>query len=230
MKKIRNMNEIAWVVGIILCALGVALYTKADFGLSMISAPGYIIHTKMIEHFAWYTQGTSEYIFQTVIILVLWIVMSRFKKTYILTFLVAVISGMIIDGWFVLLGGNAPFESMAARILAFISGEIALTIAIAFLFRTTMPVQIYELAVNEISEKWSIEKSKVKQVFDVFMLFLSVVLALVLNGNLQGLGIGTIIITIVNAPLIKFFGEIIDRIFSFESRIAKIEKAMRKED
>ena len=137
---------------------------------------------------------------------------------------------MIIDGWFVLLGGNAPFESMAARILAFISGELALTIAIAFLFRTTMPVQIYELAVNEISEKWSIEKSKVKQVFDIFMLFLSVVLALVLNGSLQGLGIGTIIITIVNAPLIKFFGEIIDRIFSFESRIAKIEKAMRKED
>ena len=50
-KRIGKMNEIAWVLGIVLCALGVALCTKADFGLSMIAAPAYIIHVGMSRFF-----------------------------------------------------------------------------------------------------------------------------------------------------------------------------------
>lgn len=224
MRKIRGMNELAWVIGIVLSTLGIALYTKADFGLSMIAAPAYIIHSKMINYFDWYSQGTSEYIIQTILIIALSVIMLRFKKSYILSFLTAIVSGVVLDGWFLLMHGNAPFESMAIRIIAFIFGEISLTIAIAFFFRTTLPVQIYELIVNEISEKKNLEKNKVKQLYDVFMLVLSLALALVLNKNFQGLGIGTIIITIINAPLIKIFGDILDRVFSFESLFKRLRK------
>ena len=224
MRKIRGMNELAWVIGIVLSTLGIALYTKADFGLSMIAAPAYIIHSKMINYFDWYSQGTSEYIIQTILIIALSVIMLRFKKSYILSFLTAIASGVVLDGWFLLMHGNAPFESMAIRIIAFIFGEISLTIAIAFFFRTTLPVQIYELIVNEISEKKNLEKNKVKQLYDVFMLVLSLALALVLNKNFQGLGIGTIIITIINAPLIKIFGDILDRVFSFESLFKRLRK------
>ena len=224
MKKIGKMNEIAWVAGLMLCSLGIALYTKANFGFSMISAPSYIIHTKMINYFVWYSQGTSEYIFQTIIIIALWIAMARFKKTYLLAFMVAFVSGKIIDGWLFLMGGNMPFESMGIRIAAFVFGEMSMALAIALFFRTSMPVQVYELLVNEISEKWNLEKNKVKQFFDIFMLLLSITLAIVLNKNIQGLGIGTIIITIINAPLIKLFGDILDRIFSFESLFKRLGK------
>lgn len=224
MRKIRGMNELAWVIGIVLSTLGIALYTKADFGLSMIAAPAYIIHSKMINYFDWYSQGTSEYIIQTILIIALSVIMLRFKKSYILSFLTAIVSGVVLDGWFLLMHGNAPFESMAIRIIAFIFGEISLTIAIAFFFRTTLPVQIYELIVNEISEKKNLEKNKVKQLYDVFMLVLSLALALVLNKSFQGLGIGTIIITIINAPLIKIFGDILDRVFSFESLFKRLRK------
>lgn len=224
MRRIRGMNELAWVIGIVLSTLGIALYTKADFGLSMIAAPAYIIHSKMINYFDWYSQGTSEYIFQTILIIALSVIMLRFKKSYILSFLTAIVSGVVLDGWFLLMHGNAPFESMAIRIIAFIFGEISLTIAIAFFFRTTLPVQIYELIVNEISEKKNLEKNKVKQLYDVFMLVLSLALALVLNKSFQGLGIGTIIITIINAPLIKIFGDILDRVFSFESLFKRLRK------
>lgn len=224
MRRIRGMNELAWVIGIVLSTLGIALYTKADFGLSMIAAPAYIIHSKMINYFDWYSQGTSEYIFQTILIIALSVIMLRFKKSYILSFLTAIVSGVVLDGWFLLMHGNAPFESMAIRIIAFIFGEISLTIAIAFFFRTTLPVQIYELIVNEISKKKNLEKNKVKQLYDVFMLVLSLALALVLNKSFQGLGIGTIIITIINAPLIKIFGDILDRVFSFESLFKRLRK------
>ena len=42
MQKIEKMNEIAWPLGIIFCALGVALCTKASFGLSIIAIAGKI--------------------------------------------------------------------------------------------------------------------------------------------------------------------------------------------
>ncbi|MCR4905637.1 MAG: hypothetical protein K6A33_06105, partial [Clostridiales bacterium] len=41
-KKIGGMNEAAWVIGIVVCALGVALCTKANFGLSMTHAASFM--------------------------------------------------------------------------------------------------------------------------------------------------------------------------------------------
>ena len=86
MKKITKMNEAAWVMGIILCAFGVALATKANFGLSMIAAPPYIIHLFMRNFFPWYTQGTSEYLWQGVLLIFMCIIVRRFKVKYLLTF------------------------------------------------------------------------------------------------------------------------------------------------
>lgn len=218
MKKIGKMNEIAWILGILLCTLGVALCTKASLGLSMIAAPIYIIHIKMSEFFSWYTQGTSEYIFQIALIFVTIAVCRRFRLKYILSFATAFLSGFALDFWFFLLGGNGTYSSLSVRIIAFIVGEATTALAIAFFFRTRMPVQGYELLVSEIADKFKLNVDKVKMANDIVYLLLSVFLALVLNHSLQGIGIGTIIITLVNAPLIAFFGKILDKIFIFDCR------------
>ena len=78
-----------------------------------------------------------------------------------------------------------------------------------------------------VSEKFKIEKNRVKLWFDISMLILSVVLALVLNHNLNGVGIGTIIITVVNAPLIKIFGGLLDRLFTFDLRFPSLGKFLK---
>ena len=54
------------------------------------------------------------------------------------------------------------------------------------------------------------------------MLAISVTLALALTGGRNAIGIGTIVITIVNAPLISLFGKIMDRFFEFDSRFPKL--------
>lgn len=218
MKKISKMNEMAWVLGILLCSLGVSLCTKADFGLSMIAAPPYILHLKMVQYFSWWTQGTSEYIWQGVLLVIMCIVLRRFKVKYLLCFATAVLFGFALDGWFILLGGNGACESMAMRVLCFVSGEIITALAIAFYFKTDMPLQIYELLVTQIADKFGKTTEKVKQINDIVMFVLSVALALVLTGGFNGVGIGTVLITIVNAPLIRFFSGILDRVFSFEPR------------
>ena len=64
----KAINVINWILGITRCCFGVCLCTKADFGLSMIAAPPYIIHCFIRDFFSWYTQGMSEYVWETVLI------------------------------------------------------------------------------------------------------------------------------------------------------------------
>lgn len=216
MKKISKMNEAAWVLGVILCTLGIALCTKAGLGLSMIAAPVYIIHLKMVSFFSWYTQGTSEYIFQGFLLILTCIICRRFKLKYILSFITAVASGFALDGWFFLFGGNGVVSSMPLRFVLFILGVAITSLSIAFYFRTDLPIQAYELLVSEISDKFGFNKNKVKQANDACYFFGSIILALLLNHSLQGVGLGTIFITIVNAPLIAFFGKLLDKVFIFD--------------
>ena len=40
-------SEYAYIFGILFLALGTALMEKADFGMSMVVAPAYILHLKI---------------------------------------------------------------------------------------------------------------------------------------------------------------------------------------
>lgn len=229
MKRIGKMNEAAWLLGIIICSLGVCLSTKADFGLSMIASVPYIIHLKMVQIFPWYTQGTSEYIWQAILLILMCIVIRRFKARYLLSFAAAFLNGKFIDLWLFILGGNQPFESMYLRIAAFIFGTVFTAMAVAFYFRTSLPLQVYELLVKEISDRFSFNINRTKQAADIVFLILSIMLAYFLNGNFRGIGIGTVIITCTNATLISFFGSIEDYLFKFDMRFGLLEKYFPEE-
>ena len=57
-------SEICYVLGILLLGLGSSMMTKADFGLSMVVAPAYILHLKMSEFWSFFSFGMAEYVFQ----------------------------------------------------------------------------------------------------------------------------------------------------------------------
>lgn len=225
MKRIGKMNEVAWVLGIVLCALGVCLATKANFGLSMIAAPAYILHVGLVKVFLWYSQGTSEYVFQGVLLILLCIGIRRFKLRYLLSFVTAILFGIVLDGWFWVFGGNGAYETLELRIVAFVVGELFTGLAIAFFFRTKLPLQIYELVVTEVADRYKRKTSTVKQAYDITSLGLSLLLAFFVNRSFAGIGIGTIVLTIVNAPLIALFGKLLDRFFTFESLFGRKNRA-----
>lgn len=226
-RKIGKMNEAAWVCGIVLCALGVCLCTKASFGLSMIAAPPYMIHLKMVQLFPWWTQGTSEYIWQGALLVFMCLVLRRFRVKYLLCFATAVLFGFTLDGWFFLFGGNGAYTDMTVRIISFAAGEVITALAIAFYFKTGLPLQVYELLVTQFADKFGVRTDRVKQINDIVMLVLSVALALLLTHGFSGIGIGTVVITLVNAPLIRLFTRLLDRYFTFDARFPKLVEACR---
>ncbi|MBQ7821147.1 MAG: hypothetical protein IJ391_02565 [Clostridia bacterium] len=221
-KKFSKMNEAAWVLGILICGFGIALCTKADLGLSMIAAPPFILHCRLSQLYTVFTQGVCEYLWEGVLLVVLCAVILRFKWRYLLSFITAVLSGFAIDFWLLVLGGGTPYESMALRIIAFVIGSASISFAIAFFFRTSMPLQVYELFVAEITDKYGFDQTKVKSLFDISMFVITVILAVFVNKSAQGIGIGTVIVTLLNSPMIALAGKILDRFFTFEARFPRL--------
>lgn len=73
-------TELAYAIGITVLALGTALMERADFGMSMVVAPAYLLHLKVSEFLPWYSFGVSEYVLQAVLLAVLSLMMRKFKK------------------------------------------------------------------------------------------------------------------------------------------------------
>lgn len=226
MKKIGKMNELAWVLGIVLCAFGVALCTKANFGLSMIAAPAYILHVKISQFLPWYTQGVSEYVWQFLWLILTCLIVRRFKFRYLLSFGTGILFGLTLDGWLFLLGGGGTYESFAVRVIAFACGLSITALAIALFFRTSLPLEIYELTVAEVSGRYNLPVGRVKFAYDAMMLVISLALAFFLMHDFVGIGIGTVLATLLNATLIAAFGKLLDRFFTFEPRFPKLAEKL----
>ena len=73
-------SELAYLIGIIVLAFGAAFMEKADFGMSMVVAPAYLLHLKISEYLPFYSFGMSEYVLQFFVLILLSIVMGKFKK------------------------------------------------------------------------------------------------------------------------------------------------------
>ena len=85
-KKIGKFNEIGWLIGIIVLALSICLMSKSGFGVSMVVSPAYIIHLAVVDKLPWYTFGTSGYIFQAVMLIIMCVVIGKFRWRFLLSF------------------------------------------------------------------------------------------------------------------------------------------------
>ncbi len=213
--KTDKKNFLHWAAGILLCCLGIALFTKANFGLSMIASGPYLLHVLLRDAWPWFTQGTAEYVWEALLLAALVLLLRKFKVKWLLSFGTAVITGLIIDLYFSLMGGNGTYATMLQRVLAYVGGTVSCAIGVACYFRTNLPLQVYELVVMELAEHSGKGTDKVKWAFDITMLIICVVMAVVvllLRGSWMAINWGTAVTTFVNAPLIAVAGKMIDRL------------------
>ena len=190
----------------------------------MLAAPPYIVHVTLVKYIPWYSQGTSDYVWQTVLLLLTCLLVRKFRFKYLLSFATGFLFGMMIDGWLFVLGGSASYESLAVRIAALLFGQNCIALSVAMLFKSYMPAQMPECLVMEVSAHFGIAQTKVKQINDISCLVLSFALSLILTGGFTGVGIGTIVITLINAPLIQLWGKILDRFFEFDPMFPALKK------
>lgn len=223
MKRIGKMAEIAWIIGTFVCAFGVVLCTKASFGLSMMAAPPYIAHVALVGWLPWFSQGTAEYFWEAALLLIMFLLIRKFRWKFLLCYLSGVIFGLALDLWLWVLGGGDMFATLTLRIIGFGCGILCISLSVAFVFRTYLPPQIPELLVMEVAKHFKVDPTRIKLINDISCLVLSFTLSLVCTGGLIGVGLGTVVIAFANAPLIKLWSKLIDKLFTFEPMFPKLK-------
>ena len=214
-------TELSYVLGLVIMAFGAAFTELGNLGMSMVVAPAYILHLKISELLPWFSFGVAEYLVQGVLVLVTVLIVRRFKLSYLLSFVTAVLYGTLLDGamWVV---SFIPHDGMALRILWFAVGTVFCSIAVSLFFHTYLSPEVYELIVKETAQRYSININKVKTAYDCISTMLAVVLSFAFFGFgvFKGVGIGTVLCALINGFLIGRISSLLERLFVFKNRFA----------
>ncbi len=204
-------EEIVYLVAILLMAVGVAFTERGGLGLSMIVAPAYILAAATGLGF-----GTMEYIVQAGLLILLGLLLRRFRITYLFSFITAFIYGLVLDG-VLLLFASLPADSLPLRILWFVLGALVTAVAVALFFRVYPSPEAYDLFVRDAASAFGIRQSRFKLCYDLLSAVLSVLLSFLLFGfgSFYGIGVGTAVLAFCNGPVIGAVGKFLDRHIEF---------------
>lgn len=224
MKKRVFYTEISYILGLVIMAFAAAFTEKANFGMSMVVAPAYILHLKISEFLPWFTFGVAEYVFQGLLIIITVIIMRKFKISYLFSFVTAVIYGTLLDGAMALISA-LPENTFAIRILWYILGTVFCSFAVSLFFHTYISPEAYELIVKEVSQKFNFNINKVKTAYDCISVVLGIIMSFTFFGFgvFKGVGVGTILCAFINGILIGKFSKLLEKHFDFRNKF-KIQK------
>ena len=221
-KKVKIPQEVAYLFAIAVMTLGVALMQKADFGLSMIVAPAF-----MLSEFFGISFGTAEFCLQFVLITVMCAVIRRFRLTYYLSFATAVVYGLVLDGFLWLLQADQPAEGLALRVTLMLLGMAVTAVGVALFFNTYLPACGYDMFVKVVSTHFGISTGKFKIGYDLCSLAVALALSFLFFGTLRGIGIGTLVCAALNGLLINACSALFRRRVHFFSLFPRAEHFMR---
>lgn len=226
MNKIKLHSETAYIAGLLLLSFSVAMVTATDFGVSMVVAPAYLLSLKM----DFLTFGQSEYIVQGVLFILFCVLMKRIRPIYFFSFITGILYGAVLDVWRAVIPHFNPAVTVpgelpvALKVIYFALGMCMTGIAIALLFRTYIYPQVYDFFVKGVAERYSLNRDKFKLGFDVSFLTVSVVMTFLLFGKIEGIGIGTLVMTALNGFVISGFGRVIDKYFEITPAFPRFAK------
>lgn len=220
MKKKTFYTELAYVIGIITLALGTALMEKANFGMSMVVSPAYILHLKLSEALPFFSFGMAEYSLQAVLLILMTIFLRRFKLSYLFSFATAVIYGFALDGAIALVALTGEI-GIAMRVVFFLVGMLVCSVGVSMFFHTYISPEAYELFVKELSAKFNISITKFKTGYDCVSCIISIIMSFVFFGlwHFEGVKLGTVFCALFNGYTIGLCSRLFEKHFDFKDAL-----------
>ena len=189
-------------------SLSASLMVKGSLGISSVSCVPYIFSLK----YHALTQGNWFFIMQGIMMAILTVWLGKFKISYLLSMLTAVIAGYLIDffNW-MLLGFR---DDLPFRIFYLLLAMTLVSIGVALAFRTNLPIMAVDLFVIELAvgKNWPLKI--VKTMFDVVLVLLGIVSSLLFFGKLRGIGIGTILTAVFIGQMVGFVDKKLNKYLS----------------
>lgn len=213
-------NELAYVIAIITVAFGVAFMEKADFGVSMIVAPAYLLYLKISPVYSFFTFGMAEYTLQAFLLLVMIIALRKFRLSYLFSFVTAVIYGFTLD-FSMICVKNLDASNFIVRIVIYILGMVLCAIGISFFFHSYISPEVYELFVKEVSGRIGMDINKFKTIYDCTSCVISIIMSFAFFGlwHFEGVKLGTIFCALINGTIIGCISKFLDSHFEFKDSL-----------
>lgn len=218
--KRKFSTELAYVLGLLFIAWGVVLMEKADFGVSMVVAPAYLLYRWLSPALGFFTFGMAEYCLQAALLLIMTAVIRKFRFYYLLAFVTAVIYGFILDR-FMLLGALLPADPVWLRAVYYVLGMLFCAAGVSLMFHTYIPPEVYELFVKEISDRFHLNIHKFKTVYDCASCLTGVLMSFLIFGfgRFEGVKWGTILCALLNGWIIGRFSALCNKHLTFYDRL-----------
>ena len=226
--KIRVHSEMIYLLAIFLLALAVAMLTAADFGISMIVAPAYLLSLKT----GFLTFGQAEYVIQAGVFVLLCLILRNFRFVYLMSFVTCLLYGAVLDLWRLLPCFNPSVTapgSMALwlRVVMFVAGVLLTSFSVALFFKTYLYPQVYDFFVKAVSIRYGIRLPVFKTIVDLTLLAASGVMTFCFFGKLVGLNWGTLVMAVCNGTIIGFFSARLDKRFEFQPLFPRFAACFR---
>lgn len=228
MKKPVMHRETAYVLAMLILSMGTAMMERANFGISMIVAPSYLLHLKISQTLPWFSFGVAEYCMQTLVLALLMLGMRRVKLAYFFAFISAMLSGLLLDMCMAILS-LIPFEGTVARLVYYLLGLYLGPLGVGLIIHSYVTPGAYESFVKELAPKFGIELGKFKTGYDLCSLLIGVILSFAFFGfgKFVGIRLGTVFCALVNGTLVAFNSRLVDKYFDFEDALPKLGKFFR---
>lgn len=212
-------TEWAYAAAMVGLSLSVAFMTRADFGVSMVVAPAYLLYLKINPVLPIFSFGMAEYTLQAVLLFTI-LSVKKYRPYFLFSFVTAVLYGFLLDGWMALTA-SLPADTFALRCLWYVLGLVLGAASIAFFFETYIAPEVYELLVKELAQKLQKPTHRVKTVYDCVSCTVAVAMSFAFFGlgRFEGVKLGTVICALVNGWLIGRFTVLYERVFEFRDAL-----------
>lgn len=219
--KIIGLRYFFFALGIFINSFGVAFVTKSDLGTSQISSVPYVLSLAFPD----YTFGITTFIFNVLFIIIQIIILRRdFHPIQFLQVFANILFSFFIDVSMNWLAFFQP-ETFIAKFISLIIGCMILAIGICIEVAPNVIVVPGEGVVRALALAIAIKKPKVKFgtikiYFDVTLIIIACILSFIFFGELNGIGLGTI----VSALIVGRFINLVNRHFKFLRHIRALAR------
>jgi len=221
MAKKTFYTEIAYALGLSVLALGTALMEAADFGVSMVVAPAYLIYRWLSPIYPFFTFGMSEYTLQAFLLVGMTLVLRKFRVSYLFSFITALVYGFLLDGAMILVA-FAPLDQLGSRIGFYIIGMLLCSMGVSLLFHSYISPEAYELFVKEVSAQHNINIHRFKTYYDCISCMVGIALSFIFFGlwTFEGVKLGTIVCALINGWIVGRFTQLFETHYNFRDGLS----------
>lgn len=207
MKRYNIPNIVLYFLGLNTICIGIIMILDVNFGISAATS----VPTALYNVFDNISFGIWNYIGQSLAMIAVILIVKKVKVSYILSFLVGFVYALMLDFWSSVMAPIIPI-GLFGRILFLVLGSGVLSFGVMMSMISKYPVLPFEMFVREIADYYKKSEGRVKIVFDVTMVLISMIISFFTFRDFRSVGPGTFFIALTGGPLMDFFN---NRFFSY---------------